>query len=295
MSCCIVCNKPGHAFMGCKDPIKAALLENKKREVLSKNTDRELRAWLQKETLPSLLMICQSWNGQVRERNKDAYVEEIVRLRVAHAYEDRAPSQQAELEYEIVEQEAEEEAEAEEEDLPLAEEPDEEEAQEEEAQDNAVADEVLIHEILQEDVNRRTSRSGRVINPLPRYVAQPLPRYVAQPPRVPSARATTLRPLKAAPKRASTAIRIYYRANKAGHFSDSCPVCLEQPPYIMTQCGHAFCNCILKISSKKARAGEDPVCPCCRTPVKRLRFVNPAHFGTLRSVADSLEPHFAIS
>lgn len=49
-----------------------------------------------------------------------------------------------------------------------------------------------------------------------------------------------------------------------------CPICYDVGCHIMTNCAHAFCNCLMTYIERKRKDQEVAGCPCCRRIITEL-------------------------
>jgi len=92
------------------------------------------------------------------------------------------------------------------------------------------------------------------------------------------------RPKKQKPRKIQVALSKRRRPNKM----DVCPICLETPSFLKTQCGHAFCHCLLQVVFAAHAKKEEASCPYCRGDIYRLTFLKEDAYLLLKSVSVGL-------
>jgi len=93
------------------------------------------------------------------------------------------------------------------------------------------------------------------------------------------------RPKKQKPRK----IQVVLSKRKRPQKVDDCPICLETPSFLKTQCGHAFCHCLLQVVFAAHAKKEEARCPYCRGDIQRLTFLKEDAYMLLKSVAPGLQ------
>lgn len=68
-----------------------------------------------------------------------------------------------------------------------------------------------------------------------------------------------------------------------------CPICYDKECFILTQCGHAYCECFITYAST-IPIEKDVNCPCCRSAVSNVEFTHRKSYRITKTLV-SQQPH----
>lgn len=277
---CPFCKNLQHiALFLCSEFQQKVILCEKTKQLVTYNTETSLRHWLDQETenILSLLYRQKLKGRKKRMRNKQEWVDAIVEIRRPRLIQPVAtthiePATEDTQQNAVMQQPEEQGQEAEE---------DEQEEQEEETDESIATPSVTIQEPV-------STMSGRIIRPLHRFEPE-ISRRQSQTMEQRQQRqrdARGARGAKAERQRKTPPIAISQIRYRKGceFYEEDCPICLDEKSYIITNCKHRFCSCIIKVVIQCRRQDRQPQCPYCRENVTRLQMIHPRFYKIVKNV-----------
>ena len=290
---CEYCKSRQHALHLCKHPsLKLYCCEQRKRLIrASTESEESMMQWLNTEPMVALKVLCKQQHISIRGNTRARFIEKLVSVYKTHnTLEVQVDTTVSESLEGFVQNEVQNEVQ----NNPSNEINDfynlsyneientlQNEVQNE--VENEVQNEVQnnpSNEVQNEAQDMTTRRSRRIQRRITRY--EPPTYHVAHAENDwIKYRNTPVQKIKCSYEKPRKTDSLFYK--------DDCPICFEPQAYIITQCNHTFCSCIMQEIMKP---GSQSRCPYCRTTITSLRFKHIAYYNVLKSVSAGLTNTF---